>query len=501
MSLIQQAEVDKVREGNGMAGRSMKGTSGAKAAFNTRRGVHWDTVATRNAGKWSHYYHERLREIYAFLVPPGGRVLELGCGCGDLLASLSPSCGVGVDFSGEMVRKARATHPGLEFVEGDVHDLHLEGRVFDTIILSDLVNDVWDVQEMLDRVQDHCDARTRVILNFYSHVWEMPLRAGQLLGLSTPTLEQNWLTVPDVQNLLSLSGLEAIRSWQEVLWPFSTPGLAKLANRVLVKLFPFNLLALTNFVVARRMPAQEPVGGTAPRVSVIVPARNEAGNIGPIFERVPPLGSHTELIFVEGHSRDNTYAAIEQEIGVHPERAVKLLKQSGIGKADAVRAGFRAATGDIVMILDADMTVAPEDLPRFYDALVSGKAEFANGVRLVYPMENDAMRFLNLLGNKFFTWAFSWLLGQPIKDTLCGTKALWKRDYDRIMANQAYFGDFDPFGDYELIFGAAKLALRSVDIPIRYRSRTYGSTQIDRWRHGWLLLRMTVFAARRLKFV
>ena len=207
------------------------------------------------------------------------------------------------------------------------------------------------------------------------------------------------------------------------------------------------------------------------------------------------------MIIVEGCSTDNTYDAIEREIGKHPEWDACLMKQPGKGKVDAVRVGFERAKGDILMILDADLTVPPEDLPRFYDALVAGKGDFINGVRLVYPMEGEAMRFFNLLGNKFFSLVFSWLLGQPIKDTLCGTKVLYRTDYEKICANRRYFGDFDPFGDYDLIFGAAKLDLKIVDMPIRYRDRTYGDTNIQRWRHGMILLKMVAFAARRIKFI
>jgi glycosyltransferase involved in cell wall biosynthesis len=235
-------------------------------------------------------------------------------------------------------------------------------------------------------------------------------------------------------------------------------------------------------------------------VSIIVPARNEAGNIEEIFRRVPDLGVETELVFVEGHSRDGTFEAIEAAMAAHPERPCQLLRQTGEGKGNAVREGFARARGDVLMILDADLTVPPEDLPRFYAALVSGKGEFINGVRLVYPMEAEAMRFLNLLGNKFFSWAFSFLLGQPVKDTLCGTKVLWRSCYEAIAANRAYFGDFDPFGDFDLLFGAAKLNQKIVDLPIRYRERRYGATNIRRWKHGLLLLRMVAFAAGRLKF-
>jgi glycosyltransferase involved in cell wall biosynthesis len=213
------------------------------------------------------------------------------------------------------------------------------------------------------------------------------------------------------------------------------------------------------------------------------------------------MGRGTELVFVEGHSHDNTYETIKEVIDAHPEWRCQLLQQKGVGKGDAVRLGFEKANGDVLMILDADLSVPPEDLPRFYEVLRSGKGEFINGVRLVYPMEKEAMRFMNLVGNKFFSLAFSWLLEQKIKDTLCGTKVLWKKQYNTIVSNRRYFGDFDPFGDFDLLFGAAKLNLKIMEMPIRYRERSYGTTNISRWKHGWLLLKMVLFASRRIKFV
>jgi hypothetical protein len=313
-------------------------------------------------------------------------------------------------------------------------------------------------------------------------------------------LQQNWLDVADVENILYLSGFESMRNWSEVLWPAPFPVVEPIFNRFLVKLSPFRAFALTNFLVARPTPIAQPVA-PAPRISVLVPARNEAGNIEQLIDRVPEMGGGTEIIFVEGHSTDDTYTAIEQAIAAHPERCCKLLKQPGKGKGDAVRAGFAVATGDILTILDADLTVPPEDLPAFFDVMHSGKADFANGVRLVYPREEKAMRMANLIGNKFFGMAFSWLIGQRVKDTLCGTKTIWKKDYDLLAANRSYFGDFDPFGDFDLLFGAARMSLKIVDVPIRYRQRTYGETNIQRWRHGMLLLHMVLFAARRMKFI
>jgi len=462
---------------------------------------HWDAVG-RHMGTWTGwggYYHSRLAHVYRYLVAPGQRLLEVGCGRGDLLAALDPSVGVGVDFSQVMVRCAATRYPGLRFVQADAHQLPLEGP-FDVIILSDLVNDLWDVQTVLEEVARLSGPQTRILLNVYSRLWEGPLELSRRLGLSKPTLHENWLTVDDVDNLLMLAGLEPIRSWPEVLCPLPIPLLAGLCNRLLVRFWPFNELGLTNFVAARR--SAEPCRPEAPpSVSVIVPARNEAGNVPDMLRRVPEMGAGTELIFVEGHSRDDTYAAIERGIRENPRRRCQLLRQLGTGKGDAVRLGFSQATGDVLMILDADLTVPPETLPRFYAALVEGRGEFINGVRLVYPMEHQAMRFLNLVGNKLFSLAFSWLLGQPIKDTLCGTKVLWRRDYERIAAGRAYFGDFDPFGDFDLLFGAARQSLKIVDLPIRYRERTYGTTNIQRWKHGWLLLKMTLFALWKLKLV
>jgi SAM-dependent methyltransferase len=478
----------------------------AAVAYREARQRHWGEFVRRydDYRGWGGYYHRRLAEVYSFLIPPGRRVLEIGCGTGNLLAALKPAQGVGIDFSTEMIGRAQQRHPELQFIHADAHDFAVESGgegAFDAIILSDLVNDLWDVQQVFERLRPLVHPRTRIVLNTYSRLWEWPLSLAEKMGVAHPTLYQNWLTVPDISNLLYLAGFETMRSWREVLWPVRTPGIDALCNRFLVKMWPFKHGALTNFVLARPLPQPPAAEERPPKVSVIVAARNEEGNVENIFDRVPQMGGGTELIFVEGHSKDDTYGAIERGIVARPSYDAKLFRQPGKGKGDAVRKGFAEATGDILMILDADLTVPPEDLPRFYDALVSGKGEFVNGVRLVYPMEKRAMRLLNLAGNKFFSLAFSWLLDQSIKDTLCGTKVLRKDDYDMIVANRAYFGDFDPFGDFDLIFGAAKLNLKIVDLPIRYRERVYGDTNIQRWSHGWLLLRMVAFAARRIKFV
>jgi SAM-dependent methyltransferase len=472
-------------------------------AFNAERVNHWDGIARTGAAPsaFAREYHSRLTEVYRFIVPAGLRMLEVGCGAGDLLADLEPSEGLGIDFSSEMVKRASRNHPTLRFLCVDAHDLSSVEGPFDIVILSDLLNDLFDVEQVLIQLHRLCLPSTRIVLNVFSHLWEIPLRLASRLGLASPKLRQNWLTLADVRNLLHLVGFEVVDHQQDVLLPVPLPGVRTVANKFLVKLWPFRHLAITNIVVARPV-AEASQLPQRPSVSVIVPARNEAGNVADILRGIPEMGGGTEIVFVEGHSKDGTYEAIEEALQESAgRRRAALYRQTGVGKGDAVRLGFEKASGDILMILDADLTVAADELPRFFDAISSGKGEFINGVRLVYPMEDEAMRFFNLVGNKFFSYAFSWLLGQPIRDTLCGTKVLWKSDYARIAQNRSYFGDFDPFGDFDLLFGATRLNLKIIEVPIRYRARNYGSTNIQRWKHGWLLLRMVVFAARRIKFV
>ncbi len=475
----------------------------AEQNYRKKRITHWDRVSIHKEApkRIGAFYHRLLCHYYSFLIPQGLRVLELGCGHGDLLASLKPSLGVGIDFSGEMIRYASVKHPKLFFVQADAYEIVFKEK-FDIIIFSDLVNDLWDVQSILEKLRNICHSRTRLIINFYNNLWRIPLSVARWLGLGADFMEQNWFSPCDIFNLLELTGFEVIKHKPHILFPLPVPLLSNLANKYLANMIPFSWFALTNFVVARPKQIEKQVLSKEKHsISIIIPAKNEAGNIENIINRLPFLGKDTELVFIEGHSSDNTYEIIKSIITKFPERKCKLFRQTGKGKGDAVRLGFEKAEGDILMILDADMTVPPEDLSRFFEALISGKGEFINGVRLVYPLEEQSMRFLNIVGNKFFSLAFSWLLGQPVKDTLCGTKVIWKKDYKSIERNRDYFGEFDPFGDFDLLFGAAKLNLKIIEVPIRYRSRTYGETNINRWRHGWLLLKMVVFAARRLKFI
>lgn len=440
-------------------------------------------------------YRSLLAHYYNLLIPADASVLEIGCGSGALLAKVRARRKVGVDLSPSQVAAAREAVPGGTFhvQAGELLELT---ETFDVIIISDTLNLAADVQRLLERVHTVSHPETRLIVNFQNTLWRPLLSFTRALGLKAAQPQNSWLASSDVLNLLRLAGWSTVFRHGRILLPFRAAGIGSFINRWFAPLLQW--FCLTVFVVARREQTRSPRPLT---VSVVIPARNEAGNIPAAVARTPEMGGGTELIFVEGHSRDNTWAEIQRVAAAHPERKIKILQQTGKGKGDAVRAGYAVATGDILMILDADLTMPPEELPKFYDVIASGRAEFANGVRLVYPMDEKAMQFLNLCANKAFGLIFTWLLGQSVKDTLCGTKVLSRAHYDRIAANRAYFGDFDPFGDFDLLFGAAKQNLTIADVPIRYRERTYGTTNIQRWSHGVLLLRMVWFAARKLKFV
>jgi SAM-dependent methyltransferase len=462
---------------------------------------HLDRVRTwydshLDEGAWGPVsYRTILAHYYCLLIPQAASVLEIGCGSGELLARIKARRKVGVDLSRRQVEDARIRCPEGEFHVQAGEELSLEER-FDYIIISDTLNFAADVQQILERAHAVSHPGTRLILNIPSALWRPAYALASALGLKPRAPSSNWLGTADVMGLLELADWAPLTTQARILWPAEAAGVGTFFNRWVAPVLPW--FCLTLFVVARSVRSLR----TAPMtVSVVVPARNEAGNIEAAVLRTPNMGAGTELIFVEGHSRDNTWDEIQRVAKAYPERRIKILRQSGSGKGDAVRAGFAVAEGDIFMILDADLTVPPEEMPKFYEALVSGRTEFANGSRLVYPMEKAAMQFLNMCANKTFGILFSWMLGQPLKDTLCGTKVLRRADYERIVAGRAYFGDFDPFGDFDLLFGAARLNLKITDVPVRYRDRTYGSTNIHRWKHGWLLLRMVAFAARKIKFV
>ena len=320
---------------------------------------------------------------------------------------------------------------------------------------------------------------------------------AELVRMKMPQPPQSWLSPDAIEHLLELSGYEIVRRDWRLLSPRKLLGLGHLVNITLGQLPGVRRLSLKHYVVARPRPYG--ILDKKPSLSIVIPCRNEAGNIIHALSRLPNFDTSVEIIFVEGHSTDNTREEIQKAMKVFSSFDVQLLDQPGSGKADAVWSGFEVARNDILMILDADLTVAPEDLVKFYDLIATGQAEFVNGTRLVYPTENGSMRLLNTVANHAFARVFSWLINQRVTDTLCGTKVLSSRNYSMIKEGREYFGNFDPFGDFDLIFGASKLNLKIVELPVRYADRSYGETQISRFKDGLLLFKMVLFGYRKLK--
>jgi len=452
------------------------------------------------------FLHRDLEEAFARIIPADASVLEAGCGEGDLLASLPNTRRMGIDYLPDAIERARGRHPDIRFEVGDIaaagasRNEPAAAGTWDAVICDRLAHSVVDVKALLLGLKRQLAPGGRIYMTAFNYMWELPVRMAEMTGWKRPAPTSNWLSDSDYRNLFDIAGLEVVRYENRLLMPLEMPGVSPALNRYMVRAPGMQYVSLYRIYVLRDRGA-----AAAPRrasVSVIIPTRNEAGNVAAALERTPVMGSGTEVIFVEGHSSDDTWGTIQTEMKRYSgPLKLSAYQQTGKGKGDAVRLGFAKATGDVLMILDADLTMPPEELPSFYDVIASGLGDYVQGTRLVYPMEPGAMRFFNKLGNLAFSQLFTYLLQQPIKDTLCGTKVLWRRDYERIAAARSYFGDFDPFGDFDLIFGAARLNLKIVEIPVRYRERTYGTTNIDRWRHGVLLLKMSAIAARKIKFV
>ena len=452
--------------------------------------------------RWRHrYYYRRLSDLVGQMVLPGARVLDIGCLRGDMLAAVKPSYGVGIDICERAIASAQDMYPHLHFRVLAGEDVAGLNEKFDYVILSNVIGEMYDFRVLLEALRTVCGPHTRLVISSYSRVWQPVLTLADWLRSRTHLTADNWLPPDEVDNMLHLSDFEVIRRHSSFLLPLGVPLLAEFFNRWVSPLPLINQLCLQSFCVARLRETQR-LEKPCCSVSVVIPARNEAGHVKPLLERIPPLGTSTEVIFIEGHSTDDTWETIQQVVAEYEGPfEVRCMRQGGKGKGDAVRQAFAAASKDILMILDADISVPPEELPQFVRALEGGYAEFVNGSRLVYPMDKRAMRFLNLLGNKFFGYAFTFLLGQRFRDTLCGTKVISRRNYEVLAANRSYFGEFDPFGDFDLLFGAARLNLKIADVPVHYKERVYGETNISRFSHGWLLLKMCAFAARKIKFI
>ena len=459
---------------------------------------HYERICERRADYIAKnaYYYEQVFQLLRFIIPPGKRVLQVGCLTPDFLHAVAPSFGVGIDLSERQVELASRRFPHLRFQVHNNYDVGNLGT-FDHVIITD-INDQADPLASLRALASVMNDQTRVIVQNYNHLWEPLLRLTEWLGQKFPLPLQNWLSTPEVANILTLCDYEPLQVYRRVLAPKKIAVLSGLANSFVARLPVIERLNMICLTVARplpRAPARQDHS-----VSVVVPCRNEVGNVAAAVERIPDLGSHTEIIFCDDKSTDGTADEIRRLQKLYPERDIKLYDGPGISKALNVRSGFDHARGEILMILDADLTTMPEELRYFYDVIASGKAEFVNGSRFVFPMEGEAMRPLNIAGNRFFSGIFSFLLGQRITDTLCGTKALWRLQWPAIRALAGSWGADDRWGDYDLLFGAAKLHLRLVDLPVHYQERVSGVTKMTkRFRNGLIMTRMCWAAFLKFK--
>jgi ubiquinone/menaquinone biosynthesis C-methylase UbiE len=447
------------------------------------------------------YYWDSITEYCNFFIDNDSSVLEIGCGTGELIGNINGKNKVGIDISQNMIDAARKQFPAIDFVCCPAENIDLDKK-FDVIIMSNLIGYLVDIQAVFEGLDKVCHDKTKIIITYYNHFWEPLIKFAEFIKIKKKSPRQSWISSNDLSNLLYLSGFETYRQNASMIFPFYIPLLSPFLNKFISRLPLINALALNKFSFVRPINyIKNDEIKDQYSTSIVIPARNESGNIENAVLRIPEFGKHIEIIFVEGNSTDGTWKKIKKVSEKYRNtHDIKILQQPGKGKGDAVRAGYKIASGDILMILDADLTVPPEQLPKFYKAIAQNKGDFINGTRLIYPMEKNAMRFLNTLGNKFFSLAFSWLLEQHIKDTLCGTKVMFREDYIKLAANRNYFGDFDPFGDFDLLFGAFKLNLKIIDMPIRYQERIYGDTNISRFKHGLLLLKMWWFALMKIKF-
>jgi SAM-dependent methyltransferase len=441
------------------------------------------------------YYYDRMRRTLRYIIEPKKRVLEVRCQTGHFLAAVDPSCGVGVETSDGMVAAARRNYPNLQFMRCDPEELHLDEK-FDYIIFSHVFDTV-DILAAFERVRQHCTTDTRLIVINYNPLWQPVVEFASRIGLRAPFVEPNWLDQNDVDSFLSLAGFRTLRTQRLLLFPKYLPLVSWFFNDILGRIPGIRRLCMMQILVAR--PEPEPKRVEDISVSVIIPCRNERDNVQAAVDRIPQMGKHTEIIFCDDKSTDNTADEVRRMQALHPEKDIRLVNGPGICKAENVWTGFRAATGDVLMILDADLTVMPEELPTFLGALVGNRAEFINGSRLVYPVPKNAMKFTNRLGNKVFGMIFSHLLDRRTKDTLCGTKVFWKKDWSRIEKMIGSWGIKDLWGDYDLLFSASKLQLEIVDVPIHYQERLYGVTKMTRvfW-NGVRMLRICWAAWNRL---
>ncbi len=449
------------------------------------------------------YYHDDILGYCNFFINSDSSILELGCGMGNLIGRLKPKRGVGVDVSDKMVERAREEFPNIEFICADVEFFESQEK-FDYIIISGTLGTVKNIQTFFQRIRRFCTSDTRIIITHYNELWGPIIQLAEKYRLKMPECNFNWLSIDDVENFLSISGYKPIRRDFRLIFPYNIPIISFLFNQILTKVPIIRRLALAQCLVGSLNAPPDHIEDQS--VSIILTCRDEEENIEGLVTGIPNIGKRTEIIFVEGHSKDGTVAKIEEMIKNYPQKDIKLYKQKGKGQGDAFHLGCEKAQGDFLCWMEADLTIPPEEIKLFWDAYRLGMGEYINGTRFIYKMEKKAMPFSNFIGNRFFGNVFTMILQQRFTDTLCGYKAISKKNYEKTRKQINFFGDFDPFGDFELIFGAVKNNLKVVEIPVHYRPRNYGQPKaygkgfVSFLKHALILMKMSWIAFRKFKF-
>ena len=445
---------------------------------------HFDVLQKRNG-----FYHSEQKKFISSIIRPESSVLEIGCSTGNLLEVIDAQRVVGIEISPRMAELARhkCDTDKVEIIETSLENFETNEK-FDYIILNHLLEYAYDVQGSLEKIRDFCHDDSRVIVICHNPLWEHILRGTAFLGLRMPDLNRNFKTVMDLRNFFELAGFDPYETGYRLALPKRIPLFTTFFNKVLAKIPGLAVGSFSEYVIAKPKSVHS---SSKPRYScsVIIPCFNEEGNVTLAVERTPDMGTFTEILVVDDGSSDGTKAEAEKIAAKDPRvRVISYTPNSG--KGYAVKVGFDAAKGDVLMILDADMTVRPEDMPRFFDPIDQGLADFVNGTRMIYPMENKAMGALNFIGNKGFGIILSLIMGRRATDTLCGTKAFRKKHYDTFDMTDKSWGDFD------LLLGATKQRLKVVEMPIRYMARVEGDSKMKAFQHGWRLLMVCVQAFR-----
>jgi ubiquinone/menaquinone biosynthesis C-methylase UbiE len=452
---------------------------------------HFDEVA-KKYDYWKNknwYYYETIKSFIGRIIPEGASVLEVGCGTGEILASVKPSRGVGIDISSEMTKIAARKFPQYDFIHAPIEELKINEK-FDYVIMVDVVDHVYDVMDVFENLFKFCKPTTQIILTTINPWWDPILMLMEKIGAKMPEGPHNFIEKRNLSKMVELLDFSISYSGYMLLFPKYIPVLSFLANSLGTRMWGISKCSAVQYMIIQ--PTVKNKTDLGYGCSVIIPCYNEAGNIEEAVKRVPQMGRGTEVVVVNDGSKDKTAEIVR---GLQLPHVTLIDYSPNRGKGNAVKAGFDAAQNEVIMILDADISTPPEELPRFFNPLNQGRCQFVNGTRLVYPMQEQAMRTLNLFGNKLFGMIMSFITQQHLTDTLCGTKALLKSDFKRMSWG------LDKWGDFDLLFGAAKIGSKIMEVPVHYKSRKADKSKMNSFRHGLHLLRACFLGFRELVFV